>query len=53
LDYEIEDDEEGRRRRKEPRRYRWPNVVRDDVLARLLELNAQRAAAERRAGVGA
>lgn len=53
LDYEIEDDEAGGRRRKKPWRYRWPDVVRDDVLARLLELNAERAAAEQRAGVGA
>jgi hypothetical protein len=31
-------------------RYRWPDEVRDEVLARLLELNAERAAAEARAG---
>ena len=48
LDYEI--DEETWGRRKKPYRYRWPNEVRDDVLARLLELNAQRAAEEARAG---
>jgi hypothetical protein len=53
LDYEIDADEEGGGRRKKPWRYRWPDVVRDDVLARLLELNAERAAAERRAGAGA
>jgi hypothetical protein len=29
-------------RRKLPWRYRWPNAVRDDVLARLLALNAER-----------
>ena len=40
LDYEI--DEEDWTRRKKPYRYRWPDDVRDDVLARLLELNAQR-----------
>ena len=40
LDYEI-DDEEGTKRKK-PYRYRWPDDTRDDVLARLLELNAQR-----------
>lgn len=28
-------------------RYRWPNIVRDDVRARLLELNRQRAEEER------
>ncbi len=48
LDYEI--DEETWGRRTKPYRYRWPNEVRDDVLARLLELNAQRAAEEARAG---
>ena len=30
-------------RRKKPWRYRWPDDVRDEVLARLLELNAERA----------
>lgn len=33
-------------RRKLPWRYRWPDVVRDDVLARLLALNAERYAEE-------
>ena len=40
LDYE--DDDESSRRRK-PWRYRWPDDVRDEVLARLLDLNRQRA----------
>ena len=40
LDYEI--DEEEWSKRKKPYRYRWPDDVRDEVLARLLELNAQR-----------
>ena len=40
LDYEIDEEEWGNR--KKPYRYRWPDEVRDDVLARLLELNAQR-----------
>lgn len=31
-------------------RYRWPDSVRDEVLARLLKLNAQRAEEERRSG---
>ena len=31
-------------------RYRWPDDIRDEVLARLLELNAERAAAEARVG---
>jgi hypothetical protein len=57
LDYEEEDDEadgaaSGRRRRK-PWRYRWPDAVRDEVLARLLDLNAKRAVAEGLAGAGA
>ncbi|MDI9407458.1 MAG: hypothetical protein QM522_12205, partial [Chitinophagaceae bacterium] len=33
-------------RRKLPWRYRWPDAVRDDVLARLLALNAERYAVE-------
>ena len=40
LDYET-DEEEGTKRKK-PYRYRLPDDIRDDVLARLLELNAQR-----------
>ena len=40
LDYAIDEDEWGKR--KKPYRYRWPDDIRDDVLARLLELNAQR-----------
>jgi hypothetical protein len=45
LDYEDEEDEEPGKasRRKKPWRYRWPDEIRDDVLARLLELNAERA----------
>ncbi len=41
----------GRRRgsRRKPYRYRWPPAVRDEVLARLLALNAERAAEEARA----
>ena len=44
LDYEI--DEEAWGKKKKPYRYRWPDVIRDEVLARLLELNAERAKAE-------
>ena len=53
LDYEEEEDEEDGRtsRRKKPWRYRWPDEIRDEVLARLLDLNAQRAAEERRQGL--
>jgi hypothetical protein len=54
LDYEDEDDEEHlSRRRKKPWRYRWPDEVRDEVLARLLTVNAERAEAERLAGAAA
>ena len=48
LDYEIDEEEWGRR--KKPWRYRWPDEVRDEVLARLLALNAERAREERLAG---
>ncbi len=50
LDYEI-NEETWSPRRKKPYRYRWPDEVRDEVLARLLELNARRAAEEARAGL--
>ena len=36
---------------KLPWRYRWPDEVRDDVLARLLSLNAKRAELERLTGL--
>lgn len=39
--------------RKKPWRYRWPDAVRDEVLSRLLELNAWRAAEEARTGAPA
>ncbi len=45
LDYEIDEQTWGRK--KKPYRYRWPNAVRDEVLARLLSLNAERAVEER------
>ena len=51
LDYEI--DEEAWGDKKKPYRYRWPDEVRDEVLARLLELNAERAKAEARSGATA
>jgi hypothetical protein len=52
LDYEEDDVEEGvgQPARMKPWRYRWPDEVRDEVLARLLELNAERAREEARAG---
>lgn len=52
LDYEDDDDDAGSRRKK-PWRYRWPDDVHDDVLSRLIELNAGRAAEEQRSGVAA
>jgi hypothetical protein len=44
LEYEIDEEEWGTK--KKPYRYRWPDEVRDEVLARLLELNAERAKEE-------
>ena len=47
---EHEDDgDDGSSRRKKRYRYRWPDPVRDEVLGRLIELNAERAEEERRA----
>jgi hypothetical protein len=46
LDFEEDDDEpetSGGRHKKKPWRHRWSDGVRDEVLARLLDLNAQRA----------
>ncbi len=40
-------------RGKLPWRYRWPDETRDDILARLLALNAQRAELERLTGLPA
>ena len=54
LDYEEDEDEDenwrNADRRKKPWRYRWPDDFRDEVLARLLELNRQRAEEERLSG---
>ena len=49
LDYEDEAyaEESTGRKKKKPWRYRWPDEVRDEVLARLLKLNAERAEEER------
>lgn len=45
LDHDDDEEEDPGKasRRKKPWRYRWPDSVRDEVLARLLELNASRA----------
>jgi len=48
LDYEI--DEETWGNKKKPWRYRWPDDVHDEVLARLLDLNQKRAAEEKLKG---
>ena len=48
LDYEIDDNELGKK--KKPWRYRWPDGVRDEVLARLMALNGKHALEERLAG---
>jgi hypothetical protein len=55
LDYEdddepADDDAPRARAKKKPWRYRWPQDFHDEVLARLLDLNQQRAAEERLAG---
>jgi hypothetical protein len=48
LEYEEEEDGAGKpSKRKKPYRYRWPDDIRDEVLARLLKLNAERAEQER------
>ena len=48
LDYQIDEATWGRK--KKPYRYRWPDAIRDEILARLLALNAERAAEEARMG---
>jgi hypothetical protein len=58
LDYEDDDDpadDEAPRARakKKPWRYRWPQDFHDEVLARLLDLNQQRAEQERLTGLAA
>ena len=45
LDYETGAEESGSRRKK-PYRCRWPDEICEEILARLLELNAERAAEE-------
>ena len=54
LDYEEDEAEEPTvRKRKKPWRYRWPDEIRDEVLARLLKLNAERAKEEQLEGLAA
>ncbi len=56
LDYEEEDEPEDdggkKKAKKQAWRYRWPDEVRDEVLARLLALNQERAKEEQSAGSG-
>jgi hypothetical protein len=52
LDHEI-DEESWSPRKDKPWRYRWSDDVCDEVLARLLELNADRAKEEVRSGAAA
>ena len=44
LDYEEEEEgeESSKRQKKKPWRYRWPEEIHDEVLARLLDLNLKR-----------
>jgi hypothetical protein len=55
LDYDEEEEENEEptrgRGRKKPWRYRWPDELRDKLLARLLELNKNRAEEEALSGV--
>ena len=56
LDYEEDDEDDTEttakkpRKKKKPWRYRWPDDIRDEVLARLLALNAERAEQEKLTG---
>lgn len=54
LDFEDDEsesasEESGGRKKKKPWRYRWPDEIRDEALARLLKLNAERAEEEAKA----
>ena len=49
LDYEIDEETWGTKRK--PYRYRWPEEVHNEVLARLLDLNQRRYAEEVAAGL--
>ena len=56
LDYEDDedaDDEAKPSKKKKPWRYRWPDDVRDEVLARLLALNQERVREETLSGAAA
>ena len=50
-EFDEDEDEEESTRKKKRFRYRWPDEIRDDVLARLLVLNQQRYEEEVLAGL--
>ena len=52
LDYEDEDEDTPGKpnKKRKPWRYRWPDDIRDEILARLLALNAERAKQEALSG---
>ena len=50
-EFDEDDDEEESTRKRKRFRYRWPDDLRDDVLARLLVLNEQQYEEEVRAGL--
>lgn len=52
LEWEEDEEDEGGKKKK-PYRLRWPDALRDEVLARLLKLNEARHREEARAGSGA
>lgn len=51
LDFEDDALHESGSQKKKPWRYRWPNEVREEVLARLLDLNASRGEQEKTQGL--
>jgi hypothetical protein len=51
LEWTDEDSAAASSRRRKPGRLRWSEPVRDEILARLLALNARRAEEERRLGL--
>ena len=52
-DYEEEEESGRKRKRMKPWRYRWPDVLHDEVLGRLLNFNQEHAAEERISGAAA
>ena len=50
LEHGDDGEDNGAARRRKRYRYRWPDPVRDEVLSRLLALNAERATEESRGG---